>query len=215
VTESISSDLCTAGSSTLNGTAKLQRLEMLGAALAGHPVSVEDAGSGEPAWTDGQTIYVDADITARERLLALAVQSSLIAAGSLTPDIASKLIRRPNIARRYLAIEGARALQSNSTLLPSSVSSLLDFDQSPGVSPANSLELAQSRAEIPEPPAQFGAIHPRKLLARQREAQKATEANEHIPRKTQSKSLEELDQDAEGGADFDVKQHRTRLLRAG
>jgi nitric oxide reductase NorD protein len=204
VKESVPSGERIAEPAAPNGTANLERLEMLGSALAGLPVSLEHAGNGEPAWTDGRTIYIDADTTARERLSALAVQSSLIAAGSLTPELASRLIRRPNIARRYLAIEGARALQANSTLLPSAVSSLLEFDHGSRVTSSDdSLELALSREPIPEPPAQFGVIHPRKLLAKQREAQKVTEANEHIPRKAQSKPLEELDEDAGESADFD------------
>ncbi|EUA41105.1 hypothetical protein I549_5312 [Mycobacterium avium subsp. avium 2285 (R)] len=43
------------------------------------------AATGEPAWTDGQTIYVDAG--APGALKSLAVQASMIAAGSLRPDV--------------------------------------------------------------------------------------------------------------------------------
>ena len=175
---------------------------MLGSALAGRPVAVKHAGSGEPAWTDGQTIYVDADMTAQERLSALAVQSSLISAGSLEPAIAAKLVRRPNLARRYLAIEGVRAVQANSSLLPSSFSRLLERDARTS-SAEDSYEVACTREPVAEPPPHFGAIHPRKLLTKKRESQQTTEANEHIPRKTQSKPLEELDEDADDGSDFD------------
>ncbi len=156
---------------------------MLGSALAGRPIAVKHAGSGEPAWTDGQTIYVDADMTAQERLSALAVQSSLISAGSLDSAIAAKLVRRPNLARRYLAIEGVRAVQANSSLLPSSFSRLLERDARTS-SAEDSYEVARTREPVAEPPPHFGAIHPRKLLTKERESQQTTEANEHIPRKT-------------------------------
>ena len=184
----------------------LRRLEMLGSALAGRPIAVEDAGLGEPAWTDGQTIYVDAYANARERLSALAVQSSLIAAGSLGAEMATKLVRRPNLARRYLAVEGARALQANSPLLPLALSSLLlTAGHDPRTaSPEDSYEIARTRELIAEPPQLFGAIHPRKLIDKERESQRTFEANEHIPRKKQqNKPLEELDQDPDDGADFD------------
>lgn len=177
---------------------------MLGSALAGRPIAVEHAGSGEPAWTDGQTIYVDAEAAARERYSALAVQSSLIAAESLDSDIVSKLVRRPQLTRRYLAIEGVRALQANALLLPSVMSSLLDAQQDPRTSsPEGSYEIACTRDPIAEPPPQFGAIHPRKLLAKQHESQNTAEANDHIPHRTQSKPLEELDDNADDRADFD------------
>ncbi|MGA7050751.1 MAG: VWA domain-containing protein [Mycobacterium sp.] len=188
---------------TSSGTDHLRRLEMLGSALAGRPIAVEHAGSGEPAWTDGQTVYVDADATARERLSALAVQSSLIAAGSLGAAMATKLVRRPNLARRYLAIEGARALQVNSLLLPAALSSLLMAEHYPrAASPQDSYEIARTSELIAEPPLQFGVIHPRKLLDKERASQRTSEANEHIPRKQQNKPLEEFDEDADDGTDF-------------
>jgi hypothetical protein len=61
---------------------------MLASALAGRAVAVAEQQPGEPAWTDGQTIYVDAaarDRSGHAALKAVAVQASLIAAGSLDP----------------------------------------------------------------------------------------------------------------------------------
>ena len=84
---------------------------MLASALAGRAVAVAELPAGESSWTDGQTIYVDGSDPAR--LEAIAVQASLIAAGSLEPDVVRPLVRHPRLARRYLAIEGHRALVSN------------------------------------------------------------------------------------------------------
>ncbi len=83
---------------------------------------------GEPSWTDGQTIYVDVPLLPRATLEAIAVQASLIAAGSLEPDIVRPLVRHPRLARRYLAVEGHRALVSNADLLPSILASVGDRD---------------------------------------------------------------------------------------
>ena len=66
---------------------RLQGLGMFASALAGRPVAVAELQPGEPSWTDGQTIYIDAAARARARLEAVAVQASMIAAGSLDPQI--------------------------------------------------------------------------------------------------------------------------------
>ena len=86
---------------------------MLASALAGRPVAVAELRAGEPSWTDGQTIYVDGSAPVRARLSAIAVQASLIAAGSLEAEVVRPLVRHPRLAKRYLAIEGHRALVSN------------------------------------------------------------------------------------------------------
>ena len=86
---------------------------MFASALAGRPVAVAELKPGEPAWTDGQTIYLDAGARARAKLEAVAVQASMIAAGSLDPDVVRRLVRHPRLARRYLAVEGHRALVTN------------------------------------------------------------------------------------------------------
>ena len=122
---------------------RLQALGMFASALAGRAVAVAELRAGEPSWTDGQTIYVDGSARARARLEAIAVQASLIAAGSLEPDVVRPLVRHPRLARRYLAIEGHRALVGNADLLPGMLASLGDRDiASRSESPADSLSIA-------------------------------------------------------------------------
>ena len=75
------------------------------------------------------TVFVDADTSTRDQLEALAVQASLLAAGSLEPDVVRRLTRRPALARRYLAVEGHRALAANEHLLPLRVRSLIDGER--------------------------------------------------------------------------------------
>ncbi|MET0285430.1 MAG: nitric oxide reductase activation protein, partial [Polyangiales bacterium] len=137
---------------------------MLASALANRPLQVAACAPGQAAWTDGKVVFVDAAQSHHEQLRALAVQASLLSAGSLTGEIAAALVRRPALAKRYLAVEGARALSVAAPLLPPSLQSLVARSLSD--SPSASLELARSRQPLPEAPASFGTIHARQLLAR-------------------------------------------------
>ena len=89
---------------------RLHDLGMFASAFAGQPVAVDGQLPGAPAWTDGQTIYIDTSAPFRASLEAIAVQASMIAAGSLDSDVLRPLARHSRMARRYLAIEGHRAL---------------------------------------------------------------------------------------------------------
>jgi nitric oxide reductase NorD protein len=145
---------------------RIARLGMLASALSGRTLQVAPAGPGEPAWTDGATIFVDARATARRRLEALAVQASMLAAGSLEPKVLRILKRRPAVARRYLAVEGHRALAAIGDLLPPPVRALVDRDVAArSDSPASSLAVALSGLAIADPPESFGTIRARNLLA--------------------------------------------------
>ncbi|BBZ42800.1 hypothetical protein MPRM_00810 [Mycobacterium parmense] len=182
---------------------RLQALRMFASALAGQPVTVAELQPGEPAWTDGQTIYVDlgtADHATPEALRTVAVQACMIAAGSLDPDVLRPLVRHPRLARRYLAVEAHRALVGNSGLLPASLATAGNRDiASRSTSPAASLKIAQGRAAIDGPPTEFGVIRAAKALAaRSRATPRDAAAAGHIPRRDGGKELEELD---DGGVD--------------
>jgi nitric oxide reductase NorD protein len=175
---------------------RLQSLGMLASALAGRPVAVAELQAGEPSWTDGQTIYVDGSVPVRAQLSAIAVQASLIAAGSLQPDVVRPLVRHPRLARRYLAVEGHRALVSNADLLPGILASVGDRDiASRSQSPADSLSIATGRAAIDDPAPGFGVIRAGKVLAAcSGAAEQQDQANaRHVPRGGGAQELEELD----------------------
>ena len=139
---------------------------MLASAISSRAVQVKSGEPGEPAWTDGSVVFVDAAIGRREQMEAVAVQASLLAAGSLDADVVRRLTRRPALAKRYLAVEGHRALAAVEDLLPPSVRSLIGADVAACAdSPAASLAAARSRAPIADPPDSFGTIHARHLLA--------------------------------------------------
>ena len=171
-------------------------LSMLASALAGRAVAVAELTPGQPPWTDGQTIYVDPSARPRAKLEAIAVQASMIAAGSLDPDVVRLLVRHPRLARRYLSVEGHRALVSNGDLLPPVLASVGNRDiASRSHSPADSLSLAAGRAAIDDPAPGFGVIRADKVLAAcSRVAKQQDEADpRHVPRGPGAQDLEEFD----------------------
>ena len=50
---------------------------------------------GEPAWTDGSTVFLPGDATGADQVRMIGVQASLLAAGSLDPEVVRSLSRRP------------------------------------------------------------------------------------------------------------------------
>ncbi|MFG1929557.1 nitric oxide reductase activation protein NorD [Mycobacterium sp. NPDC048908] len=178
-----------------------QRLSLLASALAGRTVAVAPAAPGEPAWTDGVTVYLDAAADARAQLESLTVQASLLASGGLQPDVARELVRRRALARRYLAVEGQRALSANEDLLPYPVRSMIDLNLAMRTdSPAESLELARGKL-IADPPASFGVIKPRNLIAAHAGVARTDGDGTHHARRNPAKDLAELDDEVDGADD--------------
>lgn len=176
----------------------VQRFGLLASAMSGCPVDVAEAAPGEPAWTDGATMFVDPVAGAVDQRCAVAVQSSLLAAGSLAPDIVRRIGRRADVARRYLAVEGHRALAQLDELLPPGARMLIDTGLAArSDSPEASLTLALSREPIADPPLIFGAIRSRKILA----TNKSSMSGHHVPRDQRQRELVELPGDADDNAD--------------
>jgi nitric oxide reductase NorD protein len=173
---------------------RLQALGMLASALAGRPVAVAELPPDEPSWTDGQTIFVGGSA----KLEAIAVHASMLAAGSLAPDVVRPLVRHPRLARRFLAIEGHRALIANSELLPGVLASVADRRiAGRSDSPADSLSIAAGRTVIDDPAPEFGVIRAAKVLAATSQPGKDQdqESPGHVPRGAGTKELEEFDDD--------------------
>ena len=170
---------------------------MLASALAGRPLAVAASAAGEPSWTDGQTVFVDPSARSRANLESVAVHASLIAADSLTPDVVDRLIRHPKLARRYLAVEGHRALVANDDLLPGVLTSLADREVAGrSDSAASSLSIAATKGELGDPPAGFGVIRAKKLAASIKRAEVDDAKAGHVARKEATGELEDLDEDA-------------------
>jgi nitric oxide reductase NorD protein len=183
-----------------------QRLGLLASALAGRTVAVARGAPGEPAWTDGITVFIDAEASAARQIVSVTVQASLLASGSLAPDLMHKLGRRSGLARRYLAVEGQRALAANDDLLPYAVRSVVDLDlASRTTSAAESLSVAEARGDIADPPASFGVIRARNLLTAHAVASHAESQNVHAPRRESKKALADLEDEADAADAEDVE----------
>ncbi|MCV7362277.1 nitric oxide reductase activation protein NorD [Mycolicibacterium neworleansense] len=169
---------------------------MLASALAARPVAVAAAASGAAPWTDGQTVFVDPAAPPRVQLETAAVQASLIGAGSLDPDVLSALGRHRRLARRYLAVEGHRAVLANAALLPNSLGALGDRNiGARSDSAATSLAIARGRDALDDPPAAFGVIQAKKVLVTCAAARPGGQDSVgHVPRRQGERELEELDE---------------------
>lgn len=178
-----------------------QRLSLLASALAGRTVAVAAGAPGDPAWTDGITVFIDAEASAARQIELVTVQASLMASGSLAPEVMRQLLRRPALARRYLTIEGQRALSANDDLLPYPVRRLIDLDvASRANSPADSLKVAAQR-DIADPPASFGEIRARSLVSTHAAAAHAESQGTHSPRRDAKTALANLEDEGDDAAD--------------
>ncbi|MFA5941072.1 MAG: VWA domain-containing protein [Sinimarinibacterium sp.] len=143
--------------------------------------------------------------TIETQLKELCVQSALLAAGSLDPDVVRRLARRTELARRYLAVEGHRALAALEDVLPPVMRPLIDRAMAArSTSPTASMDIALSGETIEDPRHFFGSIRARELLAAQRHAGGATAADpQHVPRQQQDRKLPELSDAANDDEDTD------------
>ncbi|KWX67440.1 nitric oxide reductase activation protein NorD [Mycobacterium sp. NAZ190054] len=178
---------------------------MLASALANRPLAVDAAVPGKPPWTDGETVSVDATAPMRTQYETVAVQASMIAAGSLVPEVVGALVRHPRLAKRYLAVEGHRALLANTALLPASLAASADPAAAQRSDSAEkSLALARGRERAVAAPASFGVIQAKRVLAASAAAAKQADrdAVAHVPRR--QGALEELGDEVDDTDDPDL-----------
>jgi Mg-chelatase subunit ChlD len=140
------------------------RFRLLATFLAGGSVDIVEAPAGQAAHTDGRVIFVSAGGSHGEQRREVLLQGALLGAGSLDERLVRALRARPAVARRYLALEGHRALAQLSQRIP--LAAALCPDGAPRTATAHeSLDVARSRAKVTDPPAWFGVIRPSRLLA--------------------------------------------------
>jgi nitric oxide reductase NorD protein len=180
----------------------VDRLRLLASAIAGRTIEVAVAGAGERTWTDGTTVFVESSAGPAEQVRMVTVQASLVGAGSLEPGIVRQLGRGSALARRYLAVEGHRALATNE-VLPPVVRSLVDLDVAGSVGRAeDSLGVARARRAHDGPPASFGVIRPRRLLASAERTDGAVGVSDRVRGGPQHETGSQSDEDDAGDADW-------------
>ena len=183
--------------SSLEG-ADVGRFDLVASSIVGRPMRVRRTESDPVTWTDGSTIFLGSDM--QDDLLGVTVQAALVGAGSLDPDVAGQLGRRSGLARRYLAVEGHRALSSQRSLLPVRLREIADATIAElSSSPAESLELARGREPLAQPPRVFGEIRPRALQAStSAQSQESTQTARQLPHTTEQSSLADIDDTEDG-----------------
>lgn len=181
-----------------------QRFALLACAISGRPLEVAAGEPRMPAWTDGRTVFVDAAAAHVAQVQCVVVQACLLCAGSLESGVLQKLVRKPTVTRRYLSLEGHRALMALFDLLPTSVHPVIH----PLIalrtdSPQRSLALALGSEEIADPPAVFGVIRPRMVGSAGRVEIERRGPNHDSP-KQKPALLRELEDDIGEGPVVDI-----------
>ena len=141
--------------------------ELLASAIAGRKVTIERTDQRGGAWTDGAIIFVNPDAPEATPFQCVVVQAALLGAGSVEGEGLERLVRSARLCRRYLSVEGHRALEALGAILPPSARCLSD----PGVaalstSPSHSLAIASGSQVLADPPEAFGVIRPRQIRKR-------------------------------------------------
>lgn len=137
----------------------VDRFRLLANYIAGRSLTIAEAPVGKPAHTNGAVIFVSAGQPDAEQRREVLIQSALLGAGSLDQRLVKPLRARPAVARRYLALEGHRALAELAERLP--LAAAIRPDGQPRTATADqSLEAASGRAHVADPPKWFGVITP-------------------------------------------------------
>ncbi|RLU02249.1 MAG: VWA domain-containing protein, partial [Ketobacter sp.] len=124
------------------------RLRFIASYISGRIVGVTEAAPGELSHTDGQTIYVSVNAPLAIQRQEVLVQSALLGAGSLDPQWIKAVRGRPQLARRYLAVEGHRVLMQWARHIPT-LAALKPEPASLSESAQQSLTLAKGRSKLP------------------------------------------------------------------
>jgi nitric oxide reductase NorD protein len=167
--------------------------------IVGRHVTVEiDPAAKAVAWTNGISIRIDGKSN-EDLNLAVMIQAVLMRGESLDVKIVQRLIGRPTVARRYLAVEVPRAVRSMAARLPRRLlnhPAMHKLDLVPA-SPADSLAIATSDAELSEPDALFGILRPGQLVRNADAASAAKAKAGETPGRMPARQENVLDDDQE------------------
>jgi nitric oxide reductase NorD protein len=185
----------------------VSRFELLASAIAGRIVTIETTDHKGEVWTDGAAIFVNPHAPKTTPLQCVVVQAALLGAGSFDEEeVLGRLARTTKLCRRYLAVEGHRALAELEPMLPPSARRLCDPTIAAlSTSPLHSLDIASGSQVLADPPEAFGMIRPR-LVRRRTDAVGSDPAlAPYQPRSQSRELLSELDDEVENpfeGPDF-------------
>lgn len=177
----------------------VSRFELLASAIAGRSVTIESTVQGDGAWTDGATIFVSPDATVTTPLQYIIVQAALLGAGTLEDGVVlERLARSTKLCRRYLSLEGHRALAALEPMVPVSVRRFCDAElASLSASPSHSLAIASGGHSLADPPEAFGVMKPRQVRRRIDAPDSGPAPGRYEPRSQSRELLSDLDDEVE------------------
>ena len=148
---------------TATGSEDPGRFRFLATYVAGRPLGVAEAASGDLSHTDRRVVFVSAGRSATEQRREVLVQAALLGAGSLDDARIRPLRGRAKFARRYLSLEGHRVLAELAEGIPLAAE-LARAAAATTHTADESLEMARSKRPVADPPTWFGVIRPSRLL---------------------------------------------------
>ena len=172
------------------------RFHLLATALAGRPLRVTAAAARDAPHTDGVHVFVSAERDLPHQRREVLVQAALLGAGSLDPGMVRALRGRSRVARRYLALEGRRALAELAHRVPAAAA--LTPGPPSTTAAEESLRRAQSRAAIADPPEWFGQIRPARLLGQPARATGAAPTERDLRLEFEPTEIPETDDEEAG-----------------
>ena len=174
---------------------------MLASGVAGMRLSIArlEAASGA-TYSDGRTIFLGESAWDSNAALQVLIQAALIHAGALDGSIVRLLAGRPKIARRYLLLESQRAVKQLQDRLPRRLveEPALTSDGVASDSPAQSIAIATSNIELPDPPEFCGSLRPLKIIFASHANPQHAPAASSAPRgRMRDLDIDELDEQRE------------------
>ena len=157
-----------------------------------------------PAWTDGRTVFVDAEAAHQTQLQCVVVQACLLCCGE--PRTSSSSQVGPEAVRDSALPEPRRTPRLDRPLGPSPdhrASRNHPLTAQRTDSPQSSLTLALGSEEIPDPPAVFGVIRPR-LVGHVGDDRMEGLGSTHVPPQERQALLRELEDDIGEGPVVDI-----------
>jgi len=174
---------------------------LLAAAVVGRPVGISYLlDPAARAWTDGETIYLPAGLSAAEGSRQLLVQCALVAGGALKSVGLRVLIGKVDLRRRFLALEVARCCATIADRLPAAFLAQVarHRPESLPASAAESLEWARLKTRLPMPPDWYGQLKPWRVLRQGASGGgRETNAQQLAQLESQLSSLDEQNSDEE------------------
>lgn len=146
------------------------------------------------AYTNGRVVYLPEDCDRQQQMVAVVVQSALIAAGSLDAQIMARLMGRKRVAQRYLTLEAIRALK-HIDCAPRAVEKIVFgiADLPVSASPRESFSRAVADVSIPSAPALLGILRPSKVV-RAGGAAQTLSALKPLPHNVLQQNIDDIDE---------------------